>query len=51
MSQHWEDAKNSYAYYGADRARTERNQEGIDEYKATPETDAIAGEIHEGKCS
>lgn len=41
----------SYAYYGADRARTERNQEGIDEYKATPETDAIAEKIHDGQCS
>lgn len=41
----------AYAYYGADRARTERNQEGIDEYKATPETDAIAKKIHDGQCS
>lgn len=41
----------AYAYYGADRARTESNQQGLAEYAADPTTDAIAGEIHEGKCS
>lgn len=41
----------AYAYYGADRARTERNQQGLTDYAADPTTDTIAGKIHNGKCS
>lgn len=41
----------AYVYYGADRARTERNQQGLTDYAADPTTDAIAGEIHSGKCA
>lgn len=41
----------AYAYYGADRTRTESNQQGLADYAADPTTDAIAGEIHAGKCS
>ena len=41
----------SYLYYGANRALTEKNQEGFDDYKADANTDAIAKQIHdEGKC-
>ena len=40
----------AYAYYGADRARTERNQQGLTAYAADPESDAIAAKIHDGLC-
>ena len=41
----------AYAYYGADRARTESNQQGLTDYAADPATDAIAESIHDGQCS
>ena len=41
----------AYAYYGANRERTVKHQEGITEYAADAETDAIAAKIHNGQCS